>query len=394
MKNKLYWDYCILLIPNKHILNIMKIAFICLFIFISGMFATEAESQNARISLKQTTSVLDLINIIENQTDYLFVYDKKDIDLNRQISVKAQNKTVAEILLTIFKNTDIVYAMQGNNIVLMKKSSESIPVIQQRTVRITGIVTDEKGDPLAGVNVSAKGTTNGTITDIDGRFSIMAEPETILQFSYIGYMNQFIKVGNSTSVTISMKEDTQTLDEVVVVGFGTQKKVNLSGSVSSVDMSTLTESRPITNISNALAGLAAGLQVTSSNNRPGDDNASILIRGKGTLNNSSPLVIIDGMEGEMNSLNVHDIENISVLKDASSAAIYGSRAANGVILITTKTGKEGKLKVSYNGYVAFQSIRPGVLDPVSNYADYMEYINSGYNNSNQALPYSQTSISA
>ena len=394
MKNKLYWDYCILLIPNKHILNIMKIAFICLFIFISGMFATEAESQNARISLKQTTSVLDLINIIENQTDYLFVYDKKDIDLNRQISVKAQNKTVAEILLTIFKNTDIVYAMQGNNIVLMKKSSESIPVIQQRTVRVTGIVTDEKGDPLAGVNVSAKGTTNGTITDIDGHFSIMAEPETILQFSYIGYMNQFIKVGNSTSVTISMKEDTQALDEVVVVGFGTQKKVNLSGSVSSVDMSTLTESRPITNISNALAGLAAGLQVTSSNNRPGDDNASILIRGKGTLNNSSPLVIIDGMEGEMNSLNVHDIENISVLKDASSAAIYGSRAANGVILITTKTGKEGKLKVSYNGYVAFQSIRPGVLDPVSNYADYMEYINSGYNNSNQALPYSQTSISA
>ena len=146
MKNKLYWDYCILLIPNKHILNIMKIAFICLFIFISGMFATEAESQNARISLKQTTSVLDLINIIENQTDYLFVYDKKEIDLNRQISVKAQNKTVAEILLTIFKNTDIVYAMQGNNIVLMKKSSESIPVIQQRTVRITGIVTDEKGE--------------------------------------------------------------------------------------------------------------------------------------------------------------------------------------------------------------------------------------------------------
>lgn len=123
----------------------MKIAFICLFIFISGMFATEAESQNARISLKQTTSVLDLINIIENQTDYLFVYDKKEIDLNRQISVKAQNKTVAEILLTIFKNTDIVYAMRGNNIVLMKKSSESIPVIQQRTVRITGIVTDEKG---------------------------------------------------------------------------------------------------------------------------------------------------------------------------------------------------------------------------------------------------------
>lgn len=394
MKNKLYWDHCILLIPNKHILNIMKIAFIFLFIFISGMFATEAESQNARISLKQTTSVLDLINIIENQTDYLFVYDKKEIDLTRKVSVKAQDQTVAEILRTIFRNTNIVYAMQGNNIVLMKKTSEDMPVIQQQTVRITGTVTDENGDPLAGVNVSVKGTTNGTITGVDGRFSITAEPENMLQFSYIGYMNQFIKVGSNTSVNIVMKENTETLEEVVVVGFGTQKKVNLSGSVSSVDMNTLTESRPVTNVSNALAGLAAGLQVTSSSNRPGDDNASILIRGKGTLNNSSPLVIIDGMEGEMNSLNVHDIENISVLKDASSAAIYGSRAANGVILITTKTGKEGKLKVSYNGYVAFQSIRPGVLDPVSNYADYMEYINSGYNNSNQALPYSQTAISA
>lgn len=392
MKNKLYRDYYILLIPNKHILNIMKIAFIFLFIFISGMFATEA--QNAKISLNQTAQVSDLINIIENRTDYLFVYDKNEIDLNRQVSVNVQNETVAEILRTIFRNTDTVYAMQGNNIVLMKKAPAAQPVIQQRTVRITGIVKDENGDPLAGVNVTVKGTANGTVTGIDGRFSLTAEPENMLQFSYIGYLNQFIKVGNHTSLDIVMKENAEALEEVVVVGFGTQKKVNLSGSVAAVDMNTLAESRPVTNVSNALAGLAAGLQVTSSSNRPGDDNASILIRGKGTLNNSSPLVIIDGMEGEMNSLNVHDIENISVLKDASSAAIYGSRAANGVILITTKTGKEGKLKVSYNGYVAFQSIRPGVLDPVSNYADYMEYINSGYDNSDQALPYSQPTISA
>lgn len=391
MKNKLYRDYYVLLIPNKHILNIMKIAFIFLFIFISGMFATEA--QNARISLNQTAQVSDLINIIENRTDYLFVYDKNEIDLNRKVSVNVQNETVAKILRTIFRNTDIVYAMQGNNIVLMKKAPAQ-PVNQQQTVRIHGIVKDENGDPLAGVNVMIKGTSNGTITGIDGRFSLTAEPENMLQFSYIGYMNQFIKVGDKTSFDIVMKENAEALEEVVVVGFGTQKKVNLSGSVAAVDMNTLAESRPVTNVSNALAGLAAGLQVTSSSNRPGDDNASILIRGKGTLNNSSPLVIIDGMEGEMNSLNVHDIEHISVLKDASSAAIYGSRAANGVILITTKTGKEGKLKVSYNGYVAFQSIRPGVLDPVSNYADYMEYINSGYDNSDQALPYSQPTISA
>ena len=146
-------------------------------------------------------------------------------------------------------------------------------------------------------------------------------------------------------------------------------------------MDELTESRPVTNVSQALAGLAAGVNVSSGSNRPGDDNASILVRGQGTLNSSAPLIIIDGVEQGINTVNPQDIESVSVLKDAASASIYGSRAANGVILITTKKGKSGKIKVDYNGYVSFQSIRK-TLTPVSNYADYMELINEGYYNSN------------
>ena len=395
MKNNLYRDFYIpLKMTNKHILRIMKITFASLFIFITGLFATEASSQVAKVSINsENINIQVLINQIEQQTDYLFIFNKNEVDLTRKVSVHATNQSVADILQNIFKNTDIVYAMQGNSIMLMKGEKTESPVVMQSVKRITGTITDEYGEPLIGVNVSVEGTSNGTITDGSGHFSLSASPGETIQISYIGYATRRIKLGNESTLNVQLKEDTQALEEVVVVGFGTQKKVNLSGSVASVDMNELAESRPITNVTNALAGVAAGLQVTSSNNRPGDDNASILIRGQGTLNNAAPLVIIDGMEGEMSSLNVQDIENISVLKDASSAAIYGSRAANGVILITTKSGKSGKLSVSYNGYVSFQSIRPGVLDPVSNYADYMEYINSGYVNSDMATPYSSTAIS-
>lgn len=380
---------------NKHILRIMKITFVFLFIFITGTFATEASSQTAKVSISvENVNIRELFNKIEQQTDYLFIYNKNEIDLNRKVSIHAENESVAEILHNIFNQTDVVCAMQGNNIMLMKGKATTETVVQQESKRTTGTVTDEKGEPLIGVNVSVQGTSNGTITDSNGQFSLQASPGITIQISYIGYISQHIKLGNQSSLDIRLKEDTQALDEVVVVGFGTQKKINLSGSVSSVNMNELTESRPVTNVSSALAGMAAGLQVTSSSNRPGDDNASILIRGKGTLNNAAPLVIIDGMEGDMNSVNVQDIENISVLKDASSAAIYGSRAANGVILITTKGGKAGSMKVSYSGYVSFQSIRPNVLEPVSNYADYMDLINEGYKNSDQMNVFSQSTIDA
>uniref|UniRef100_UPI002625ED5C SusC/RagA family TonB-linked outer membrane protein n=1 Tax=uncultured Bacteroides sp. TaxID=162156 RepID=UPI002625ED5C len=216
----------------------------------------------------------------------------------------------------------------------------------------------------------------------------------VLQISYIGFNTQEIKVTSTTNdITVNLKEDSKTLEEVVVVGYGTQKKVNLSGSLSTINVSELTESRPITNVSHALAGLAAGVNVQMSSNQPGNDNASIKVRGQGTLNDSSPLVIIDGAEAGINTVNPQDIESMTVLKDAASSAIYGSRAANGVILITTKQGKSGKVKLDYNGYVSFTSPTiPSSMDPVSNYADYMEYINEGYRNSNMNEKFSSSVI--
>lgn len=262
---------------------------------------------------------------------------------------------------------------------------------QQAKSAITGSVTDPSGEAIIGANVVEKGTTNGTITDLDGKFSLNVSPNATLVISYIGFTEQQIPVSNQSSFTIKLKEDSKNLEEVVVVAYGSQKKVNLTGSVTAVNMSELTDSRPITNISSGLAGMAAGVQVTSSSNRPGNDNSSILVRGQGTLNNSAPLVIIDGTEGNINSVNPQDIESLSVLKDAASAAIYGSRAANGVILITTKQGKKGALKMDYNGYVSFESIGK-TMESVSNYANYMELVNEGYKNSNQPIPFKQETI--
>lgn len=268
----------------------------------------------------------------------------------------------------------------------------AVSTVTQQTKRISGIVKDATGEPIIGANVVVKGTTNGTITGIDGDYTIQAADNAILVISYIGYKTQEIPVKGKTAVNATLPEDTETLEEVVVVGYGTQKKVNLSGSITSVNVSEMAESRPLTNISTALAGTAPGVQITSSNNIPSNNgDADIKVRGQGTLNNSSPLVIIDGVEGSMNSVTPQDVETVTVLKDAASSAIYGSRAANGVILITTKQGKSGKMKLDYTGYVSFQTLdKP--YEVVSNYADYMEYLNEGMHNSNKPKPFSQNVI--
>lgn len=265
-----------------------------------------------------------------------------------------------------------------------------VAVPQQAKHTVKGIVEDQLG-PVTGANVVEKGTTNGTITDIDGNFTLDVSPNSVLVISFIGYKEQQVPVNNQTVFRIKLAEDSQALDEVVVVGYGVDKKVNLTGSVASIRMDELADSRPMTDVSQGLAGMAAGVQVTSSSNKPGDNTASIMIRGQGTLNNAAPLVIIDGVEGSLNSVAPQDIESLSVLKDAASAAIYGSRAANGVVLITTRTGKQGKVKIDYNGYLSWESVGK-TFDLVSNYADYMGLINEGYLNSNQPAKYSDQVI--
>lgn len=268
-----------------------------------------------------------------------------------------------------------------------------VPGIRQNAIHqdktVTGMVSDPEG-PVIGANVVVKGAAMGTVTDMEGRFVLKGVPENaVIQISYIGYLTKEIRIkGNETFLNIELQEDSRALDEIVVVGYGTQKKVNLSGAVAAVDVDKMAESRPVDNLSVALAGIAAGVKVNSSNNAPGEgEAASILVRGQGTLNNSSPLVIIDGVEASLNSVNPNDVENMSILKDAASAAIYGSRAANGVILITTKKGKkEAGIKFNYNGYIAIE--QPSKLPaPVSDYASYMELMNEAYENSGMGWPY-------
>lgn len=260
-----------------------------------------------------------------------------------------------------------------------------------QNLNVSGRVVTETNDPVIGATVVINNTSKGTATDVDGNFKLENVPSnTTLTVSYIGFMTRQITVTDNRFLEIVLEEELETLDELVVVGYGTQKKVNLTGAVSSIEIGKLAETRPITNLSAGLAGLAPGLYVRSQNNDPGS-NATLMIRGQGTLNNSSPLVIIDGVEGDISRIAPQDVANISVLKDAASSAIYGSRAANGVILITTKQGQKGRISVNYDGYYAAQSV--GKLMPlVSNSVRYMELINEAAKNSNLDPVYTEENI--
>lgn len=269
---------------------------------------------------------------------------------------------------------------------VISETTES--VLQEKKV-VNGVVVDATGMPVIGANVMEKGTTNGTITDMDGKFSLEVDKDATLIFSYIGFADQEIKVGNQTSLSITLKEDAEALDEVVVVGFGTQKKVNLTGAVTAVSGDEL-EGLPATNVANMLQGKLPGVTITQTNGQPGKEGTSIRIRGVGTMNNSDPMVLIDGLEASMDDVNPNDIENISVLKDAAASSIYGTRAANGVILITTKRGKTGKPKLSYNGYVGWQKdIRR--MEHLSS-ADYAMLMNEGKENEGLAPVYTAEEI--
>ena len=284
------------------------------------------------------------------------------------------------------------YAVPGQAVEAEKV--HSVLSINQDGRTVSGNVVDETGLPVIGVNVKVKGTTNGAITDLDGNFTLKGVPQdAVLVVSYVGYKEQEIKVGAQSQLSITLQEDTELIDEVVVVGYASQKKVNLTGSVSSVNMEDIAEKRPITNLSSGLAGMAAGVSVTSSSNIPGSDNGSILVRGQGTLNNSAPLIIIDGVESNINTVAPQDVESMTVLKDAASASIYGSRAANGVILITTKKGKEGKINIDYTGYASLESIGKTV-EAVTDYATYMELRNEAYLNGGSGPQFSQEVIDA
>ena len=267
----------------------------------------------------------------------------------------------------------------GHQIVL-----SSVKTVQQQgNKKVTGTITDPKGEPIIGANVVVKGSTNGTITDIDGHFSIEVTPNAILQVSYIGYVAQDVPVGNKDNLVISIHEDTQKLDEVVVVGYGSQKKVNLTGAVEQVT-SDVFEGRPTANATQMLEGVVPNLNISLSDGKPGR-TADFNVRGAGSINGGSALVLIDGVEGDPSMLNPNDIESISVLKDAAASAIYGARAPFGVVLITTKNATEGKPKVTWSSSYSLQSPQ-NVPDVVSDGYIWAKHFYDAYFNYNQANP--------
>lgn len=279
---------------------------------------------------------------IESVSKYKIAYNTTQLDVNKTVVLNQKNVDVLKVLDVILSGTGCTYEISDGYIVIT-------PLRKGTVKKIEGTVKDASGEPVIGATVIVKGTTNGTVTDFDGKFSLDASEREILVVSYIGYKPQEVKAVSGRSLTIELVEDTEVLDEVVVVGFGTQKKVNLTGSVGVADAKVL-ESRPVSSATQALQGLVPGLQI-STNTGEIDKDMNLNIRGTGTIgqgSSGSPLVLIDGMEGDLNTVNPQDIETVSVLKDAAASSIYGSRAPFGVILVTTKKGKSGKTSINYN----------------------------------------------
>ncbi|MDR3219708.1 MAG: TonB-dependent receptor [Dysgonamonadaceae bacterium] len=343
--------------------------------FVPNVSATDY-SQNTKLSLNvRNTSIKDVLQKIESETEFRFIYESGKIDMGKKISLRVNEMTVEAILDKIFDENQINYTITENNLILIdpyveSKQAPSSPAQQQ--IQISGTITDTGGDVLPGVSITIKGTQLYAVSDGNGKYTIdIPDRNAVLVFSYIGFASQEIAVNRQTVIDVVLGEDTQVLGELVVVGYGVQKKVNLTGSVATVDSKKL-ENRPVTNLSAALGGLAPGIRVTQGRGNPGDESISIRFRGTTSFNASDPLILVDGVVADMAPLNTDDIESISFLKDAASAAIYGSRAAAGVILVTTKKGKKEKPRVTLSSMFAQEKAETG-LSFMSNMPDYMKY---------------------
>lgn len=334
------------------------------------MHANTSYSQVKKITLDlSNVSVERLLEEIESHSEFRFVYKIRDVNLSRVVSVKVKKEEIETILDRIFQGTRTGYYIIDQQIFLIKRKNihplrpvevlsrrnrfiEQAPVVQDT---LSGMVTDADGEPLIGVNVQIKGTTKGTATDFDGRFTLInVDDVAVLVFSYVGYQRQEVAVNRQKNLKVTMLTDAQMLDEVVVVGYGTVKKSDLTGAVSSVKSEDI-NAFPTTSVIQSLQGRVAGLNVQQNSGAPGS-TIQVRIRGTNSIQGGNdPLWIIDGFPGDENLLNSSDIESIEVLKDASATAIYGSRGANGVIIVTTKRGKEGPTKIEYSGSYSIQS---------------------------------------
>lgn len=367
-----------------------KILFLICLILSCSFVSLAAQEQRFSINVKNI-DLEEFFFTLEKQTPYKFSYRNIILNKNKDITLKMENASIKEILNRVLpsKGLDFNFVSE-NSIAIIPLSSKSEPIKKESIKKkITGVVVDEKGEPIIGANILLKGTNIGTITDFNGNFSLEVPSDGILTITYLGYEPQTIEIGGRTTFKIILKEETKLLEEIVVVGYGTQKKVNLTGAVSMITSEEL-NSRPITNVSSGLQGLLSGVTVVNTSGQPGVNSTNIRIRGLGTIGNANPLVLIDGVEGDMNLLNPEDIQSISVLKDAASSSIYGARAANGVILVTTKklTAKDQPPTISLNAYYGIQ--KPTRLPEMCNAIEFMMLDNEARTNVGTAIAWNES----
>ena len=329
-----------------------------------------------KVTLKiENANIIEILDEIEALTDYKFIYQLSVFNFDKITTISVKNEPIKMVLDMIFEN-QLEYEVIDKKVLLRAKEkilTEENIILEEIEIQnriITGNVNDSDGNPLPGASVLEVGTENGSSTDFDGNFSIELENDNAeLQFSFIGFKTQNLNVGSSDILNVTLLADASSLDEIVVTGYGTQLLRNITGSVATID-SEVIENRSLTSAGAALSGTTAGVFVSQNSGEAGQDEISIRIRGVSTLNNSAPLVIIDGIEGDINLLNPNDIESISVLKDAASGAIYGSRASNGVVVVKTKRGsRDQPAQFSYSGtFGSSQAVKlPDVnYDPVYN----------------------------
>lgn len=347
--------------------NWMCCSIILVFLALSSPKPLQAqENQKERITIQvKNQPIQKVFDDLSKQTGLKFFYGEAIANRNVQVNLKFKNAPINSVLNEITRQANLYFKRENNTIAvsLGNAGNASVPVTQDR--KVTGIITDERGEPIIGANVVVKGTSKGTVTDLNGEYSIEANGKSILLISYIGYLSEEVAVGNNKTLNIQLKEDAQKLDEVVVIGYGTQKRSNLSGAISKVT-SEVIESKPVTNVLSALQGEIPGMVIQRSSGQPGNEDFKMNIRGVSSANgDSAPLVLVDGIPGDINMINPQDIDAISVLKDAS-ASIYGARAAGGVVLITTKKGATGAPKITYNGNLSISKMT-GMMKAPTNY---------------------------
>ena len=331
----------------------MKAKLIAIILFFSALLSAAPLYGQISVTFKDVP-LMEALSTLENKSEYSFFYSNMLPDKDARVSIDARDKSIEFILDNIFSNLSISYEINGHQIVLREDKKED----KNTSYKASGVVIDSAGEPVIGAGVVIEGSTNGTITDVNGRWELVVPSTTTkIVISSLGYKEQVVAAGSASARTVTLHEDSQMLQETVVVGYGVQKKVNLTGAVAMVNSEEM-NARPISSVASGLQGLLPGVTVVNSSSQPGQANTTIRVRGVGTIGNSNPLILIDGIEGDISSINPEDIESVSVLKDAASSAIYGARAANGVLLVTTKklaAGKDAVTKINFSAYAGIQT---------------------------------------